>query len=102
MAWIPNDADSLEAADKRFNREQGRLLIALKMLPGIQLPKCRTVAEVGGYRDALPYLTAAGDEADQTLTRVLKELEEISKTPVQLSERQSEAERPKPNLRPLP
>jgi hypothetical protein len=105
MAWIQNNADSLEAADKRFNQEQESLLIwlkiALKTLPGIRLPKCGIVATVGGYRDALPYLTAAGVEANQTLTHVLKEVEEISETPVQPSEPHSKTKRPKPNLRPL-
>jgi len=89
MSWIAAEVepsqltdDSLELFNSRFNQERRKLIIALKLLPGIELPKCRTVAKLGDFLDALPELKPAEAEADRALTQVLSELEEEArKTP---------------------
>jgi hypothetical protein len=68
--------DPLDLADNRFSNERRKLLIALKMLPNVELPKCRTVASIVRFRDAFEDLKPAGEEADRALTLALIELEE--------------------------
>jgi restriction system protein len=88
MIWIPNEVESskltgdpFEWFDRRFNQERRKLVVALTMLPSVELPKCRTVANIRHWQDALPDLDPAGDEANQALTKVLREREEEARKP---------------------
>lgn len=84
MIWIPTEIEASasignrwqESADSRFNQERRKLILALKMLPSIELPKCRAVVNLGHFRGASHDLKLAGEEADQALTHALNELEE--------------------------
>jgi hypothetical protein len=95
MTGIPSET-APESIDIRFNQERRRLILALKMVPDIQLPTCHKVAGLGRYRDVLPDLTSAGTEADEALTNVLRELEqEASKEQTQTPAPSSKVEQPK-------
>jgi hypothetical protein len=85
IAWLGRNAESEALANKQFNQERQKLVIALSMLPKDQLPATREIVKATQFTGVvLLKLTGAGEEADRALTHAQNELaKEAQRSPAQ-------------------